>query len=258
MAWCKSRSLYALTAVFVLTFQHCLAAATVRVRLLVDEEEPAVIQLWRKRLSTRLQEGSAIIAQYCSVRFVVADFGTWDSDNRLTDFTKTLREFEQEVSTDRFHLAIGFTSQYRFRAGRNNLGGIRGPLSGHILLRESAPTIREPERLEALVHELGHFLGAAHCANPDSVMRPVVADGRARAKAFRIQFDPDNAEVIRAVAREVADLRVRQFHYLTDATKRRIREHYVQLAKDFPNDPTARRYIQSIDQTIGLRQRAGR
>ena len=72
---------------------------------------------------------------------------------------RTLREFEIEVDPAPGQIAIGFSSQYRFRKGVNGLGGTRGPLNSHILLRESAPTIVEPERLEALVHELGHFLG---------------------------------------------------------------------------------------------------
>ena len=53
-----------------------------------------------------------------------------------------------------------------------------GPLHTHILIREWKPRT-EPERLEVLVHELGHFLGACHSPENDSVMRPLLGDGRA-------------------------------------------------------------------------------
>jgi len=158
-----------------------------------------------------------------------------------------LREFEQEVTPAPGQLAIGFSSQYRFQKGINGLGGTRGPLHTHILLRESSPTAMEPERLEALVHELGHFLGAAHSGNQFSVMRPVVADGLARNSTFRISFDPDNAQIIRWVGAEVSALGIRRFSQLSQATRDRLLLQYHRLAKELPNDPAARRYIEFLN-----------
>ena len=77
------------------------------------------------------------------------------------------------------------------------MAGTRGPLHSHILVREWSPQMSEPERLEFLVHELGHFLGASHSPEPDSVMRPVLGDQPGRsARAFRIRFDPVNTLVM--------------------------------------------------------------
>ena len=182
-------------------------AATIYVKLLVDEEEPAVERLWQQRLQTRLERASEIISQYCDIRFTTAGFGTWQSDNSLSELNRTLREFEIEVDPAPGQIAIGFSSQYRFQKGINGLGGTRGPLRSHILLRESARTVLEPERLEALVHELGHFLGAAHSGEKGSVMRPVMGDGQVRLKSYRIHFDPLNAQLIRLVGGEVSTLR---------------------------------------------------
>lgn len=221
-------------------------AATIYVKLLVDEEEPAVERLWQQRLQTRLERASEIISQYCDIRFTTAGFGTWQSDNSLSELNRTLREFEIEVDPDPGQIAIGFSSQYRFQKGINGLGGIRGPLRSHILLRESARTVLEPERLEALVHELGHFLGAAHSGEKGSVMRPVMGDGQVRLKSFRIHFDPLNAQLIGLVGGEVSTLRVRRFNQLSPATQRRLIPIYRQLAEQMPKDPAAAKFLEYL------------
>ncbi len=84
-------------------------------------------------------------------------------------------------------------------------------------------------------------------------MRPVVGDGQARSNKFRIGFDTENAEVIRLVGREISDLRVRRFTDLTRETKQRIRAHYARIAAQMPKDPAAVKYIQIIDQSLGVR-----
>ncbi len=216
------------------------------VKLVVDEEERTTPQAWQIRLKDRLDAASQILNDYCNVQFAVAEFGTWNSDNRLNDLNRSLRELEQEVEAGPNQIVIGFSSQYRFQKGINGLGGTRGPLHSHILLRESSPSTREPERLEALVHEMGHFLGAAHSRSPTSVMRPVIGDGRARSAAFRIGFDPANAQVIQLVGAEVSALGVRRFSQLSEVTKRRLIDHYQALAQELPKDPAAKRFIQLL------------
>lgn len=157
---------------------HCSAAEIVFVKVLVDEEEVTKRKAWERRLTNRIHAASDVIARYADVRFVVREYGTWQSDDRIQDFSRTLTEFEQEVDPGKGRLAIGFSSQYRFQRGQNHLGGTRGPLRHHILIRENAPTVREVERLEVLVHELGHFLGAAHSTSPTSVMHQLLATAK--------------------------------------------------------------------------------
>lgn len=225
---------------------------TIAVRIFVDEEEPRIERLWQETLAHRLDQASVILAMYGSIRFSVTKFSTWDSDDSLTEFSASLSEFEKEAKPDPAELSIGFTSQYQMKRGRSNLGGTRGPMRKHILIREGAPRIEEVERLEVLVHELAHYLGAAHSGNQDSVMRPVLGDGRSRARAFRILLDEPNAQIVRLVSNEMTTRNVKTMHQLTIPTRASIRDHYATLAREFPQDEVAKRYAGLMDRSIQL------
>ena len=233
-----------------------VAAETIRVKVYVDEEQPQIEQVWQQQLQARIDAASAILSAYCDLEFSVTSFGRWTSDDRVNDFNKSLREFEQEASPLPAQIAIGFSSQYQFQRGVNHLGGTRGPLHSHILLREGSRGINEQERLEVVVHELGHFLGAAHSQRSDSVMRSVLGDGQARARSFRIQFDPYNAAVIRLVSAEVIDHRARYFGDLTLATQAKLFQVYRQLDQQNPSDPVAGKYAAVLQQSLLHAQRA--
>lgn len=234
-----------------------LGAKVVFVGIFVDEEEPAVDGHWRPRLTKRVAAASEIISQYADVRFVVKETGRWLSENSTTELPQSLAEFEKEVNPDGIRLAIGFSSQYRFRSGRSHLGGTRGPLRHHILLRENAKTIREAERLEALVHELGHFLCAGHSGDPNSAMRPVVGDGKARSAQFKIGFDRPNAAILRIVGQELRDGGVDRFQELSPRTLLHIRKSYLQLNRELPKDPVAIHYLKVIERLLAAPRRGG-
>ena len=227
-----------------------IGSKTIAVRILVDEEEPRRDELWKETLGKRLDKASTILSGYGSIRFSVTKFGTWDSNDSTVDFNASLREFEKEANPAPAELAIGFTSQYRLKRGVSNLGGTRGPMRRHILIREGAPKVQEVERLEVLVHELAHYLGAAHSGDMSSVMRPALGDGRSRAKSFRIQLDFPNATIVRLVSGEMAIRNVTRMDQLSVATQRAIRNQYALLSRTFPDDHVAGHYVLVMDKLI--------
>lgn len=228
---------------------------TIRIKLLVDDEERAAHARWEARLRARLAAASELFERCCRVKFEAIAIGTWVSDNSVTDFEKSLEEFERVVPADGARIAIGFTSQYQLPEGRTNLGGTRGPLQSHVLIREWSQLVSESERLELLIHELGHFLGAAHSPEFGSVMRPVLGDRQARARDFRITFDPLNALAICLVARELQQHPANSLASMRANTRSRLHAIYATLGQALPDDPAPKQYLSLLDASTELRGR---
>jgi hypothetical protein len=225
--------------------------ATITVKLLVDEEEPARQVVWERRLRRRIETASEILEKHCRVGLRVVAVDTWNSDNGTNDFVASLSEFEREVRPDPAQLAIGFTSQWTMVTGRTHMAGTRGPLYTHILAREGSPQISEPEKLEFLVHELGHYLGATHSPEGNSVMRPVLGDNLAGRVDFRIQFDPVNTLIMAMMCEEIRRRNIVRVSDLTAGTKLRLRQIYSQLRQAMPKDTSSMHYVQLMSSSAG-------
>jgi hypothetical protein len=223
---------------------------TIPIKLLVDEEEASTPAVWKNRLNRRLQEASAILEKFTRVRLEAVAYDTWKSDNSVNEFTDSLKEFERKVDPRPARVAIGFTSQYQIPKGRTNLGGTRQPLHTHILIREWSQHVSEPERLEVLLHELGHLFGAVHSPEPDSVMRPVLGDRKALLRNFRITLDPLNTMIVSLMGQEMRDHDVRSFADLSLPTKRRLCDLYAELKKALPEDPAAGNFLRLLSSTM--------
>lgn len=221
-------------------------AGTIDVKLLVDDDEVRNRQTWEPAIRQRIDAASAILAAHCGVRLRVTAVDTWDSDDRQTDFHESLAEFERETRPDPAMVCIGFTSQFQITRGRVHMGGTRGALHSHILLKERARTIGETERLELLVHELGHYLGATHSAEESSVMRPVLGQGRQRAADARVQFDVANTLLMSLLGQEIRLHRVRELADVPAATRQRMQEIYATLGNALPEDGSAANYMNLI------------
>ena len=217
------------------------------VKILVDEEEMAKTSVWQKRLTDRVNAASDILERQANVRFHVVEMATWRSSNLTTEFIESLTEFERMVEPGPARLAIGFTSQYQLVLGRTHLGGTRGPLANHILIREWSRRINEPERLEVLLHELGHHLGATHSADGESVMRPVLGDRKSRLAKFEIRFDETNARIMQVLGDELRQKRLRRLADVSPRAKVQLRAGYEELVKALPQDPATKRMIQLLE-----------
>ncbi len=218
---------------------------TLPVMILVDDDEPAVRRLWESRLRERLQAASKIFEQHCRMRFEVVAVDTWESNDGVTDFRLSLREFERKVRLKPpARLAIGFTSQYRKPDKRRvHMGGTRGPLHPHLLVREWSQHVSESERLEILVHELGHVLGASHSPDHTSVMRPLVGDRQSRARSFRIGFDPINTLAMYVFCEQLRLGGAKRLTQFSPASKALLSSVYREMHRQFPDDTSAARYL---------------
>lgn len=220
--------------------------ATVTVKILVDEEEPGRQPIWERRLRRRVEAASAVFEKYFRTKLEIVAVGTWNSDNSTTDFIASLDEFEREVNPAPAKLAIGFTSQWQMTRGRTHMAGTRGPLHSHILAREGSPQISEAEKLEFLIHELGHYFGAAHSPERNSVMRPVLGDNRAGSAGYKIQFDPVNMLAMAIISDEMRRRNLTQLGELAPETRRRLGQIYMELARSLPDDAAALGYAQRV------------
>jgi hypothetical protein len=222
----------------------------ISVKLFVDQAEPLEQEAWEPRLRKRVAAAAEILERQCRVKLEVESVGTWESDNRLTELNELLRDFEEKVKPKPARLAIGFTSQRFPHAPGQHLGAIRRPLSSHLLAREWFPRT-ETERLEVLVHELGHFLGATHSPEDTSAMRPNLGDGRALRSDFPIGADPLNALVMNLVADDLRGHEAKGLGELSRPTRERLAQLYGEIGPAIPKDHVAEKYLN----LLGLKPR---
>jgi hypothetical protein len=218
------------------------AVYSVPVKLMVDDQEPTAQAVWEKRLRSRLAAASDIFERHCRVRFHVVAVERWVADRTIHDFTQSIMDFEAKVQPGEARLVLGFTGPYRWAPGEGRVGGSRGPLQPYILIREALVKVSEMERLEVLVHELGHYLGAVH-AGGDSVMRPTLGDRRSCVRGFRIGFDAPNTLAMYLLGEELRTRPVYALGQLPAESKDSMRRVYAWLAKTLPTDPAAPRYL---------------
>lgn len=218
------------------------------VKILVDQAEPTAQNVWEKRLRQRVAEASDILENCCRVKLEIMEVGTWESDAKLSKLGELMRDFRGKVAPGKARLVLGFTGLRAPKDGDRALGCTPGPLQSHILIREWKPR-SEAERLEVLVHELGHFLGASHSPENDSVMRSKLGDGRANLRSFRIGFDPVNTLVMNLIAEELARRPLRSLGELSAPTRRRLLDIFATLARTTPDDPAAAQFVRLLGAT---------
>jgi len=199
---------------------------TLKLRLLVDDDQRAAAALWQERLRRRVQAASRVLEQQCGLALAIEDFGTWTTNDAETDLTEVFASFTKRVDPGDAHLAIGFTSQFAIAENGERLGIDSGLLGRHILIRERGPTVTGAERAEGLVHYLGRYLGAIASNDSSSVMRSDWADGRARRADLAIEFDPVNALIVNLVAQQLRSDSVSRIVDLSRKSRHRLDQIY--------------------------------
>lgn len=225
--------------------------AELPIKILVDNRDPRPRQAWEDRLRKRIADVSQILERHCRLQLRIVAVETWDSGDKPIGFRQTLAGFRGQVDPAPGHLAIGFTGQYRDEEGLTHLGVTHGVLQSHILIREWAGSMTEPERTEVLLHEIGHYLGAVHSDDPNSVMRPILADKKAIQRSFHIGFDPVNTLIINLMADEIRHRGVDSVSNLSRGTHRRLQQIYKALSEAAPEDKSIRQFIFQLQMVDG-------
>ena len=212
------------------------------VKILVDNYELTRRDVWEPRLRARIANVSRILERSCLLRLKIVSLDQWVVRQPEPTFPQALQEFRKTVDPHPARLAIGFTGRYSAAPGPLHLGGTQGMLQSHILVREWSANMSEVEREEVLLHEIGHYLGAVHSPDPQSVMRPILADNQAVLARFRVRFDPVNTLLVNLVSEEIRIRSVTSVTEMTDGTRARLDQIYGKLALATPQDSSARQY----------------
>jgi hypothetical protein len=225
----------------------------VPVKILADSAQPAVQKIWEREFRQRIADASELLDRHCGATLEVAAVGTWQSDNSITEFPLSMREFESKVKPSPAALAIGFTSQYHKPDGQTHLGGTRGPQHPYLLVREWSQHVSKNERLEVVTHELGHYFGAVHSGEADSLMRPKLGDRLSNQVAFRLGFDPLNALAMNVFVDELRAGPYRGMNRFPLDARRQLLRIYYALGRELPKDPAAPQYIAMLDLSVQKR-----
>ncbi len=235
------------TSALLATPADAEAARTITVKIFVDDDEQANRAVWERRVRERLAACSEVLEHTCGIKIKVIGSGEWQLKSTITDFDSAVNEFSRTVDPGEARVAIGFTARYQTPSGRMHMGGTHGPLDRHILVREWSRYFSESERMEFLLHELGHYLGAVHSPESDAVMRPQLGDRQSRSKRFQIHFDPLNALAMNFVAEDIRSGHGRSVADLSPATMARLRAIYEEIDKALPSDPAAAQYLRILN-----------
>lgn len=225
----------------------------VPVKILVDDEQPAVRRIWEPEVNRQIEAASRIFQKYCRVEFRVVAVGTWESDNDLKSFQQLREEFRREVSPDAARLAIGVTSQYLIPGPEQVPHDDLDPLCSHLLLPAAQKNLSTRDQLTLLVHSLGHFLGAVATANDDSMMGVRFPRGIERLRQTSLAFDPVNTLVMNLVAEEIRARDCRSLGDVPRSTRMYLHAIYTQMARG-PNDEAAR-YAALVEESVPKRAR---
>ena len=190
---------------------------TIPVALFVDDEQPAVREVWEPRLRRQVEEASKFVEWFCGVRFQIVRVGTWTSDNAFQSVESLLDDFRRKVSPDGVLLVLGVSSQLRV-ADNGEFHYPLGLFESHLLIPDVQQTYTAQMQLMTLIHSFGHFLGAVDVTDVSSVMNPAQKTLHAE-KEKPDYFDPLNTLVMNLVADELAFRNVRQVRELSSSTR---------------------------------------
>jgi len=150
--------------------------------LVLADEEYRTLPAWRQRLASLVAAASADFEQRFGLRFIIARYEEWASDDSISSMSGLMGKLEALSSKGDHQILLAVTAQ----------GNLGDSWSGLVLFKEAVVLLRRGRdrgrELRALEHELAHLFGAVHVDDRTALM-----DWLGRGQAF----DPLNSELIR-------------------------------------------------------------
>jgi hypothetical protein len=215
----------------------------VPVKILVDEEQPAIDKVWRAEATEQLDRLSEFLQKYCGVRLKVVAADTWNSDDSAgNDYRRLDADFRQVVGPEPGRLAIGFSSQWTASGGHMPSHAVR-PLDSHLLVPGLNEKFSSSDQFKYLAHQLGHYLGAAHTREEGSIMQP--PGGRANAASAAL-YDPLNTLAMNVVADEIRRREVRSVAEISRGTRRFLFGVYMKMGERGLRDRQMQQLVEMV------------
>jgi VanZ family protein/O-antigen ligase len=217
-----------------------------QVTLAFETTTPDKDKTAESRLRAVLEKASEVTTRQCGVAFEAVDFQRWQSDPSVAGFDQAWRELVAAVPAQPGRIVIGFTARPRTVSPCLSFPTTAAPLASHLLIYEDPASPSEHERLESLLHVLGHYLGAAHSPESGSVMRPELRLLPSDTHTL-VRFDPINALAMALVGEDLATMAPRTVGQISPSARERLHSIYATLAEALPADPLADRLLELLE-----------
>ncbi|GAB6164460.1 hypothetical protein JCM19992_04600 [Thermostilla marina] len=220
-------------------------AVVIPIKLLVDDEQPAVRNAWEARLKAQFAGASRFLEWYTGTRFEVVAVDTWESNDAIADPEELERDFRDHTAHDDARLVVGVSSQWKLSGPADLAHPVSNPLNTHILIPDTQPGFDGQMQLRYLVHRLAHFLGAVDVDDPNTIMfpperLPAAIEKAEKPLAAEPYIDAENVLVMSLIA---DDLRLGDrpgVGTLSPGTRDYLRAVYLAMGRHLPSKEALR------------------
>jgi hypothetical protein len=213
----------------------------VPVKILADKEASGGD--WEAKLRAQVAAASQFFETWAGVRFSVVAVDAWQPEADQHELAALDDDFCRKATPEPARLAIGVSGRLKVDDPASLAHPDRPPLFGYLLLPGAQQGFTADDQFQMLIHELGHYLGAVHSSQADSVMRPKYFEKQPGGPAI----DPVNVLVMSLIGDEIRSRPTRSLASLPRSVRQSLRAIYVQQAQA-DQQPQASQFASLMDQ----------